>query len=97
MGSFDLDLGAVEREISDEEGGSGEVVLGVLDGETGSAEWQRLVRDGAVLVLSVDGDLNDLASGFARDIRDMGGHLVHFRGFLIVTPPGVLIDTDRLD
>jgi len=50
-----------------------------------------------VLVLSVDGDLRHLASGFARDIRDMGGHLVHFRGFLVVSPPGVLIDTDRLD
>jgi hypothetical protein len=97
MGNFELDLGAVEREIADSEAASGEVVLGVLDGETGGAEWQRLVRNGAVLVLSVDGDLRHLASGFARDIRDMGGHLVHFRGFLVVSPPGVLIDTDRLD
>jgi len=27
----------------------------------------------------------------------MGGELMHFRGFLVVvTPPGVTIDTDRL-
>ncbi|MWG35700.1 DUF5779 family protein [Halomarina oriensis] len=97
MGNFELDLGAVEREISDDEAASGEIVLGILDGETGAAEWQRLVRNGAVLVLSVDGELRELAAGFARDVRDMGGHLVHFRGFLIVSPPGVLIDTDRLD
>jgi hypothetical protein len=96
MGNFELDLGAVEREIADDDGASGEVVLGVLDGATGAAEWQRLVRNGAVLVLAVEGDLNDLAAGFAREIRDMGGHLVHFRGFLVVSPPGVLIDTDRL-
>jgi len=48
------------------------------------------------LVLSVDGDLNELAAGFAREVKDMGGELMHFRGFLVVTPPGVTIDTDRL-
>ena len=48
-------------------------------------------------MLSVDGDVNELAAGFARDIRDMDGELVHFRGFLIVAPPGVAVDTDRLD
>lgn len=50
-----------------------------------------------MLVLSIDGELNELATDFAREIKDMGGHLVHFRGFLIVTPSGIHVDTDRLD
>ena len=49
-----------------------------------------------VLVLNVEGDLNELAAGFARDVRDMGGELIHFREFLVVSPPGRDIDTDRL-
>jgi hypothetical protein len=48
-------------------------------------------------VLTVEGDLNELAAGFARDVRDAGGGLVHFRGFLVVTPPDVDIDADRLE
>ena len=54
------------------------------------------VEGGDVLVLDVDGDLNRLAAGFAREVRDAGGTLMRFRGFLVVTPPGVGIDTDRL-
>jgi hypothetical protein len=49
-----------------------------------------------VLVLNVDGDLNELAEPFARPVVDLGGNLTHFRGFLIVTPPGAGIDTDRV-
>lgn len=101
MSDFEgLDLQAVEDQMDDVEGdgeGSNRVLLGVLDGETPAAEWIQAVDDGAVLVLNVEGDLNDLASTFARDVKDMGGELMHFRGFLIVTPPGVAIDTDRLD
>lgn len=97
MAGFDLDLQSVEREIESQTGGDGRVVLGVLDGETAPAEWIRLVNGGSVLVLAIEGDLNDLASGFAREIRDLGGQLVHFRRFLVVSPPGVRIDTDRLE
>jgi len=100
MSDFDgLDLQSVEDELDgDGDGaGSGRVVLGVLDGSTPPEEWIETVEAGAVLVLNVEGDLNELAAGFARDVKEGGGELVHFRGFLVVTPPGVAIDADRLD
>lgn len=96
MGEFDLDLRNAEEQLEAmvEEGGV--VVLATLDGTTDPEEWIAEVQAGKTLVLAVEGDLNDLAAGFARDIRDMGGELMHFRGFLVVTPPGVDIDTERL-
>lgn len=94
MSDWDLDLRHAEDQLVD--AGSGDVVLGVLDGSTEAEEWVRNVEYGNVLVLNVDGDINELAAGFAREVRDMGGELMHFRGFLVVTPPGVDIDTDRL-
>jgi hypothetical protein len=98
MSEFDLDLQTVENEIEDETGERAHrVVLGVLDGRTPSEEWIAEIDDDAVLVLAVEGDLNRLASGFASDVREMDGELIHFRKFLLVTPPGVHIDTDRLD
>jgi len=100
MSDFEgLDLQAVEDQMAadEETGGSHRVVLGVLDGTTDDAEWVEAIEDGSVLVLNVDGDLNELASGFARPVKDAGGDLMHFRGFLIVTPAGVRIDTSRLD
>ena len=97
MSDFDLDLGAVEQRMDEgDTDREGRVVLGVLNGTTPSAEWVETIEDGSVLVLSVDGDLNELAAGFARDVKEIGGELVHFRAFLIVTPPGIDIDTDRL-
>lgn len=97
MTGFDLDLGAVERGMDTEDTDSeGRVVLGVLNGTTPPTEWIETVEGGSVLVLSVDGDLNELAAGFAREIKGMGGELMHFRAFLIVTPPGIDIDTSRL-
>lgn len=103
MSDFDgLDLQSVEDHLeeghpeSEGGGGSRRVVLGILDGTTPPAEWTEAVESGAVLVLDVEGDLNELAAGFARDIRESGGELMHFRGFLVVTPPGVDIDADRL-
>lgn len=94
MSGFDLDLGSIERdELEDRDR---RVVLGVLDGETDPAEWVEEVAHGNVLVLDVSGDLNELAASFAREIRDGGGSLMHFRGFLVVTPPGVPVDADRL-
>lgn len=100
MSDFDgLDLQSVEEELEGEEDGAGSsrVVLGILDGSTPPEEWIETVDAGAVLVLNVEGDLNELAAGFARDVKENGGELMHFRGFLIVTPPGVAIDTDRLE
>ncbi len=100
MSDFDgLDLQAVEDQMAadEETGGSHRVVLGVLDGTTDDADWVEAIEDGQVLVLNVDGDLNELASGFARPVKDAGGDLMHFRGFLIVTPAGVRIDKSRLD
>ena len=95
MTDFDLDLRSAEEQIDDEEA-DGNVVLGVLDGTTDPQEWVRSVEYGNVLVLSVEGNINNLAAGFAREVKDIGGKLMHFRGFLIVTPSGVDIDSDRL-
>lgn len=96
MSEIDLDLQAVEEQMETEDGGSRRIVLGVLDGTTPDEEWIDEVGSGAVLVLSVEGDVNELAAGFAREISEAGGELMRFREFLIVTPPGVVIDTDRL-
>lgn len=97
MSEFDLDLQSVESQMEGEEPPEGRVVLGVLDGTTPDETWISLVEDDAVLVLNVEGDVNERAAGFARDVRDMGGNLMHFRGFLVITPPGIEIDTDRLE
>lgn len=96
MGDFDLDLQTAEGEIDDVPAGE-RVVLGVLDGGTDPKEWTQAVATGAVLVLDVEGDLNELAAPFARDVKEMGGELMHFRGFLVIAPPGRDIDTERLD
>jgi hypothetical protein len=98
MSDWDLDLRHAEAQLEGADGADGgdDVVLGVLDGTTDPDEWVRSVERGNSLVLSVEGDLNELAAGFARGVRDMGGELMHFRGFLVVTPPGTAIDADRL-
>lgn len=95
MSEFDLDLRHAEEQL-EEEDVQGDLVLGVLDGSTDPDEWVRAVDRGNVLVLAIEGDLNTLASGFAREIKDAGGSLMHFRRFLVVTPEGVDINTDRL-
>ncbi|MFT4948001.1 MAG: hypothetical protein ACI9CA_000119 [Natronomonas sp.] len=99
MSEFDgLDLQSVEDQLDTDDGtGAGRVVLGVLDGSTPPREWVEAVGSGAVLVLSVEGDLNELAAGFASQIQEAGGELMHFRGFLVVSPPAVEIDASRLD
>lgn len=97
MADFNLDLRSVEEHIDDEESEEiARISLGVLDGTTPPDEWIAATDRGEVLVLAVDGNLNELASGFAREISESGGELVHFREFLIVTPPDVSVDTDRL-
>jgi non-ribosomal peptide synthetase component F len=95
MADLDLDLQTAEGELDELEEG-GRVVLGVLDGSTDDEDWIDHVENDDVLVLNVEGDLNELAAGFARDVRDMGGELMHFRDFLVISPPGREIDTDRL-
>jgi hypothetical protein len=95
MGDFDLDLQTAEGELDEPDAG-GRVVLGVLDGSTDPDEWVEHVKRDDVVVLNVEGDLNDLAAGFAREIRDYGGELMHFRGFLVLSPPGREIDTEHL-
>ena len=96
MSDFDLDLRTVEEHIDDELELEGSIILGFVDGETPDDEWLEAISKGNVLVLNVDGDVNELAAGFARDIKESGGNLVHFRGFLLVTPPGVDVSTERL-
>jgi len=98
MSDWDLDLRHAEAQLEDGDAAddADDVVLGVLDGTTDPDEWVRSVERGDSLVLAVEGDLNELAAGFAREVRDMGGELMHFRGFLIVTPPGTAIDAGRL-
>ncbi len=95
MGDFELDLQTAEGELDEPDIG-GQVVLGVLDGTTDPETWIEHVENDDVLVLNVDGDLNELAAGFARKVRDLGGELMHFRGFLVVSPPGREIDSERL-
>jgi len=96
MTEFDLDLRAVEDQISEEGEREMRVELGVLDGTTPAEEWVEAVEEDRLLVLAVDGDVNERAAGFARDVAEQGGEIVHFRGFLVVAPPGVGIDADRL-
>ena len=93
---FGLDLQDVEREMTPEEF-EGNVVLGVLDGGTPPGDWLEEIAAGNVLVLAIEGDLNDLATGFAGEVKEGGGNLVHFRDFLIVSPPSVTVDTGRLN
>jgi hypothetical protein len=94
MSDFNLNLSEAEEHLDEEV--DGDVVLGVLDGSTPDREWIDAVEGGSVLVLAVEGDLNELANGFARPIKELGGSLTHFRRFLVVAPPGLDIDTDRL-
>jgi hypothetical protein len=96
MPDFDLDLQTAEGEM-DEPAGGRQVVLGVLDGETDPAEWVDAVAAGNTLVLDVEGDLPTLAEGFAPQLKELGAELMHFRGKLVVAPPGRSIDTSRLD
>ena len=93
---FDLDLRAAEEQLDDESEGSGDVTLAALDGSTDPEEWVELIAEGKTLLLAVDGDLNALAAPFAREVSEMGGTLTHFRDKLVVTPPGVDVDTSRL-
>ncbi|ELZ86138.1 hypothetical protein C453_09983 [Haloferax elongans ATCC BAA-1513] len=95
MGDFNLNLQTAEEHL-DSDDAEGDVVLGVLDGSTPPEEWVESIARGNTLVLAIEGDLNKLASSFAREVKDMGGQLMHFRKFLIVSPPGVDIDTGNL-
>lgn len=93
MGEFDLDLGSIEENMPEDDR---RVILDVLDGTSSGEEWVRDVASGNILVLHVRGELDDLVGGFAEEIKEFGGSLVHFRSFLVVSPPDMDIDTDRL-
>lgn len=95
MSEFDLDLGTIERELDDDDGDR-RIVLGVLDGSTPGEEWLEELAHGNVLVLAISGTLTELAADFAPEVKDAGGAVIHFREFLVVAPPDVSIDTDRL-
>jgi hypothetical protein len=99
MSDFSLDLRHAEDELDVEAEGEdldGKVVLGTLDGTTPDEEWLAEIEAGNVLMLAIEGDLNELAAGFARDVKEAGGSLTHFRRFLVVGPPSVTVDTQRL-
>lgn len=100
MSDFSLDLRNAEEHIAveEEDGASRDVgvVLGVLDGNTPDEAWLEEIAADNVLFLAIEGDLNELAAGFARDVKEADGTLMHFRKFLVVAPPGVTVDTDRL-
>lgn len=96
MSDFELDLRNAEDHLEFDGDFDGRVVLGVLDGGTPDDEWLSELEAGHVLFLAVDGDLDDLASGFAGPVKESGGTLMHFRSFLVVAPPGVDVDTERL-
>lgn len=96
---FDLDLRNAEEELDTAEVTEDldvGVVLGILDGTTPPEEWIEEILGGKVVILSVEGDLNELAAPFAADVNDEGATLMHFREFLVIAPPGVDIDADRL-
>lgn len=93
--NFNLDLKSVEEHI-EHDGEDTAVVLGVLDGSTPPEDWIETIDQGNVLVLAIDGNLNELAAGFARDVKDLGGNLVRFRDFLIISPADVAVDSDRV-
>lgn len=99
MDDFNLDLRAVEDHIdegTETDSPGGTVTLARLDGTTDPDEWIATVESGSILVLAIEGDLNELAAGFAREIKQEGGDLVRYREFLIVSPPNVSVDTSRL-
>jgi hypothetical protein len=91
---FDLDLRTAEKEMDFADGER--VMLGILDGTTPVAERTAAIEAGNVLVLAIDGDLNELAADLAPAMKRCGGNLVHFRKFLIISPPDVEIDTNEL-
>lgn len=95
MTDFDLDLGSIEQDELDIPERQ-RITLGILDGDTPTEDWLSEIAQGNVLILDIEGDLNELASGFAREVKDAGGSLVHFRGFLVVAPGSVDIDFERL-
>ncbi|WP_266077434.1 DUF5779 family protein [Haladaptatus caseinilyticus] len=91
---FDLDLQTAESEMDfdDDE----QVILGILDGTTPVAKRIEAIERGNVLVLAIDGELNELAAELAPAVKKQGGNLVHFRKFLIISPPGLEINTSEL-
>ena len=94
MDPYELDLESVEEALdlpSDQK-----IVLGFLDGSVPESEWIIELELENILVLQIKGELEDLIQEIAPHIKENGGSIVHFRGFLIITPPAISVDNTRL-
>ena len=94
MDSYELDLESVEEalDLSEDQ----KIILGFLDGSVPESEWISELELGNVLVLQIKGELEDLIQEVAPYIKENGGSIVHFRGFLIITPSTISVDNPRL-
>ncbi len=94
MDSYELDLESVEEalDLSEDQ----KIILGFLDGSVPESEWISELELGNVLVLQIKGELEDLIQEVAPYIKENGGSIVHFRGFLIITPSTISVDNTRL-
>jgi hypothetical protein len=94
MDRFELDLESIEEELT--ETINQKIILGFLDGSVPDSEWVQELDSGNVVVLQIKGDLEELVHDMAPEIKQKGGSIVHFRGFLILAPSGIFIDNERL-
>jgi hypothetical protein len=94
MDRFELNLESIEEELT--ETTNQKIILGFLDGSIPGSEWIKELDSGNVVVLQVKGDLEELVHDIAPEIKQKGGSIVHFRGFLILAPPGIFVDNERL-
>ena len=94
MDPYELDLESVEEalDLSTDQ----KIILGFLDGSVPESEWISELELGNVLVLQIKGELETLIQEIAPHIKENGGSIVHFRGFLIITPSTISVDNTRL-
>ncbi len=94
MDPYELDLESVEEglDLSTDQ----KIILGFLDGSVPESEWISELELGNVLVLQIKGELEALIQEIAPHIKENGGSIVHFRGFLIITPSTISVDNTRL-
>ena len=94
MDPYEIDLESAEEALdlpTDQK-----IILGFLDGSVPESEWVSELELGNVLVLQVKGELETLIQKIAPHIKENGGSIVHFRGFLIITPSTISVDNTRL-
>ena len=94
MDPYELDLESVEEalDLSTDQ----KIILGFLDGSVPESEWITELELENILVLQIKGELEDLIQEVAPYIKENGGSIVHFRGFLIITPSTISVDNTRL-